>query len=68
MATIKVAYEVSAENFAAIKALAAETVATDVNWNGASIEVERDDYTCVECKDEIAGAMLLTEVFGLIDY
>lgn len=68
MATIKVAYEVSAENFAAIKALAAETVATDVNWNGASIEVERDDYTCVECEDEIAGAMLLTEVFGLIDY
>lgn len=68
MAIIKVAYEVSAQNFAAIEALAAETVAADVNWNGAEISVERDDYTCVECKDEIAGAMLLTEVFGLIDY
>lgn len=67
MATIKVAYDVNAKAFAAIKALAAETVATDVNWNGAEISVERDEFTCVECNDEIAGTILLRQVFDLID-
>ena len=67
MATIKVAYDVSDKAFEAIEALAVETVETGVNWDGAEISVERDDYTCVECNDEIAGTALLREVYDLID-
>lgn len=67
MATIKVAYDVTAKAFAAIEALAVETVENDVNWNGAEISVERDDFTCVDCKDEIAGTALLNKVYDLID-
>lgn len=67
MATIKVAYDVNAKAYAAIEALASETVENDVNWNGATINVERDDVTCVDCKDEIAGAQLLNRVYAVID-
>lgn len=67
MATIKVAYEVSEKAFKAVEALAVETVETDINWNGAVIDVERDDYTCVECNDEYAGTQLLRYVYDVID-
>ena len=67
MATIKVAYEVSEKAFKAVEALAVETVENDINWSGAIIEVERDDYTCVECNDEYAGTQLLLYVYDVID-
>lgn len=67
MAIIKVAYEINANAYNAIKELAKETVERDVNWNGSVIKVERDDFTCIDCEDEIAGAQLLSKVYNIID-
>ena len=67
MATIQIAANISAEAFARVQALAAETEKTNPNWNGADIRVERGDFTCVEDADELAGSALLHAVHRAID-
>ena len=39
----------------------------DVNWNGADFRVERDDYTWIKTKNEIAGAQLLGAVYSALE-
>ena len=66
-ATITVDFSASAEAFARVEALAAETVLRNVNWNGATLRVERGEFTCIDGADEIAGAALLNDVYRAID-
>lgn len=67
MATIKVAHNVSDAALARIESVVENTLNYDCNWNGANIEIERDDFTCVECTDAVAGAQLLSQVNRAID-
>lgn len=68
MTTITLAYEVTAEAAARVEAALADTAMRDPNWNGAEFQIERDDFTSVECNDEYAGTSLLHSViFPAID-
>lgn len=67
MTTISIAYDVPAAAVARVESLLAEVAATDPNWNGADFKIERDDFTCIDARDEIAGAALLSRVFNAID-
>ncbi len=67
MTTIKVSYNVSDSAIARIEAVVEKTLNHDCNWNGASIEIERADWTCVECNDEADGVLLLAKVNQAID-
>ena len=60
--TIYVAEHVSATAFSRVQALAEQTSLRDVNWNGATINVERGDFTCVEGSDELRDTILLNAV------
>lgn len=66
-ATITLDSTVSADAFARVQALAEEVVLRDCDWNGASISVERGDYTSIDCQDEVAGTALLARVYRAID-
>lgn len=59
MTTIKVAHNVSDAAIARVEAVVEKTLNYDCNWNGASIEIERGDFTCVDCDDAIAALSCL---------
>lgn len=65
--TINVAYEVPANAFARVEALAREVEQRDANFGGADIQVKRDDFTCVDDRDEYRGAALLARVYRAIE-
>jgi hypothetical protein len=67
MAVVRIAHEVSGESLLRIEALIERTLNYDVNWNGATIDIERGDFTCLVCNDKVAGAQLLSKVFAVID-
>lgn len=62
MTIIKIAYEVPAEAVARVESALEDVALRDPNWNGAEFSVERDDFTCVETSDELAGTSLLHSV------
>jgi len=62
MAIIKVAHDVSEEAIARINILREQVLNHDCDWSGAEITIERGEFTCVECTDEIAGSQLLAKV------
>lgn len=67
MAIVRVSHNVSDAALARIEAVIEKTLNYDPNWNGASITIERDEFTCVECSDDLAGAQLLAKINRAID-
>ena len=61
-ATIKLAHEVSEEACARVEAMVAHKLLYDCNWSGGQVDIEVDDFTCVDCDDELAGSLLLIAV------
>jgi hypothetical protein len=66
MAILKIAHDVADAAVVRIESLVEKTLNYDCNWNGATIEIERDDFTSVECSDDIAGSQLLSQVNQII--
>lgn len=64
---VKVAFDVSDEAVERVEKIVDDVLMRDPNWNGSQIEIERDDFTCVDCSDEVAGAVLLSKVQRAID-
>jgi hypothetical protein len=62
MATVKVSHNVSESALERIEQVVERAMNYNPNWNGVDIKIERDDFTCVDCRDEVAGAQLLAEV------
>lgn len=67
MAIARVSHSVTDAALARIEAVIEKTLNYDPNWNGASIAIERDQFTCVECSDELAGLQLLAKINQAID-
>ena len=65
--TITIDSNVSNAAFEKIQAMASRAVFENLNLNGASINVERGDFTCVDGPDEIAGAQMLADVHRIIE-
>ncbi len=63
MATIiQIAYEETQEAVARVRELLDETALRDPNWNGTQFEIERDDFTCIPGRDDVAAAVLFGKV------
>jgi hypothetical protein len=67
MAVLKVSNDVSEAAMERIEAIVEKTLNYDPDWSGAEIVIKRDDCTCVECSDEVAGSQLLAKVNRAID-
>lgn len=67
MTTINIAYEVPKAVIADIQNLLDETARTDINWNGASFKIERDDFTCIPDDESPDAVILLRQIHDLID-
>lgn len=67
MTTVQIAHEVSNETFQKIKDFLAQVAISDVNWNGATFYVERDDFTCIPDDESADAVSLLTEIQSIIN-
>lgn len=67
MTVVKISHEVPADAVARVRSLLDLVEMREPSFNGADIRIERDDFTCVECDDQIAGADLLQRVYAAID-
>lgn len=69
MTTVQIAYEVPAVTVAKIEAHLDALAARDINWNGATFEIERSEFTCIadDSVDEYEGTKLLQEIFRIIN-
>jgi hypothetical protein len=59
MIVVKIASSEPENAVARVKTLLEETAVYDPNWNGAEFKIERGAFTCIECADEVNGAVLL---------
>lgn len=66
MTTITIAYDVSADKFAKIEALAEQEALYNYSHNGEVINVERGDFTCID-KESYSHASLLHKIFNIIE-
>jgi len=64
---INLAHEVSDAAVERVRRLVDNVLSRNPNWSGAEIEIERDDFTWVDCSDELDGSMLLASVVRAID-
>jgi len=62
MTTITIPYSTPAAVVAKLEAALDDTAATDPMWNGAEFDIERSDFTSIDCNNEIDGTALLIEV------
>lgn len=68
MTTVTIDFSVSEEALARVERALEQEAARNPNWNGAVFEIEREEYTSVQCRDEYAGTDLLHNViFPAID-
>lgn len=66
MVTIKLSHSVSDDKKREVEKMAQDEVLRNPNFNGAEIEVNRDEFTCVEDSDEVRGSILLSKVNAII--
>ncbi|UAN48775.1 hypothetical protein KGP17_27560 (plasmid) [Serratia sp. JSRIV001] len=64
--TITIAYDVPADKFAEVEALAEHHAIHNVNHNGEVFNVERGDFTCID-KESYNHASLLRQIFNIIE-
>lgn len=64
--TIKVSHDVSEETLASIELMAEREALHNPAFAGG-INVERDEFTCVDCENEYSGAELLSKVNRIVD-
>lgn len=66
MTTISIAHEVPAATVERIKSHLDSVSRNDVNWNGTSFKIVRDDYTCVPDDDSHNAATLFIQIQNII--
>lgn len=69
MTTVQIAYDVPDVTVTKIEAHLESVAARDINWNGATFEIERSEFTCIadDSVDEYEGTRLLHEIFQIIE-
>jgi len=61
MATINIAHKESAEAVERVRNALQKVVWTNATWSSTRFEIARDEFTRIDCEDEIAGRQLLHE-------
>ena len=67
MATIYIQHSATATQEKAVQQVIEQALINDVNWSGAVISLERDDFTWIDTTDEVSGSILLRKVYQALE-